>query len=751
MFRNRCLAALLLILTFLFNGFGQSDQIDGSVIDPAGSAVAGATIVLRNTRTGLERLASSDANGRFAFTGLGNGTFEIVSFANGFGRTTLGSVERGSTIEIKLEPAGVREEVTVVSGSRQEELRESLNAKVDVLTRSDIVNSGSQTVGEALREMPGIFTRRGSETSGVAGEQIQGIDSRQVLVLLDGQPVTGARGIKSGIINLDRQSTDRLESIEVVKGAVSSLYGSDAIGGVINMRLREPSNPFAASISTATGSRGAFDGKAGIGFIKRRLSGIFSFERHKNNGFDFVPATFQQEGAGFGRYDAFGRLKFRFSERLSLTGFSTSYWNKSRGRVIGESGPQFNDVNDESQNYGLTADWAFDGRTFFQARGYFSRFDEISRGRLYPSNAALQDGNLFERFGKLDANVSRLFGERHFVQAGVEFTTNRYSGTNRLQRDRASADIRTVWAQDKISLFDRISLTLGARFDDHSVFGAAISPKVGASFRLADWWSVRGSWGKGFRAPDLGQLYYRLTNTVNFYQVIGNPNLSPETSGSWQFGTEVTAFDRNARIGLNVFRNDVKNLINNRNLGMVTIGNVNTLFARYGIDPSLREFITYNVLLFYYQNLANVFTQGIEVDGAYRLPKGFNVAGAYTFLEAYDKATNRFLVGRHKHQSFVKLGYENARLGLIANFRGTFYGGWINTRNETTGATVLGKGFELWDLYGSKKVWSGFTLFGSIDNLFNNVDPNRGTSAQQRIEVGRTYRAGIRWSYDRGR
>lgn len=751
MFGKGCMAAILLLFTFIINGFGQSDTIRGTVSDSVGSRVAGASVVLRNTRTGLERIASADGEGNFAFTGLGEASYELIAFSRGFARTTITITDRGSNVEIRLEPAAVREEVTVVSGSRQEELRESLNAKVDVLTRSDIVNSGSETVGEALREMPGVFTRRGSETSGVAGEQIQGIDSRQVLVLLDGQPITGARGIKSGIVNLDRQSTDRLDSIEVVKGSVSSLYGSDAIGGVVNLRLREPTSPFSANISTAAGSRGIFDGKADVGFSRDRLSGIFSFERHKNNGFDFVPATFQQEGAGFGRYDAFGRLKYQFNERFALTGFSTSYWNKSRGRVIGESGPQFNDVDDESQNYGLTADWAIDGRTFVQARGYFSRFDEITRGRLYPSNVALPDGNLFERFGKLDATVSRLFGERHFVQAGVEFTTNRYSGINRLQRDRADADMRTVWAQDKINVFDRLTMTIGARFDNHSVFGSAVSPKIGANFRLTDWWSVRGSWGKGFRAPDLGQLYYRLTNTVNFYQVIGNPDLSPETSGSWQFGTEITAFKRNARLGLNVFRNDVKNLINNRNLGMVTAGNVNAIFALYGIDPSLREFITYNLLLFYYQNLANVFTQGIEVDGSYRLPKGFTVAGAYTFLEAYDKSTNRYLIGRHKHQSFVKLGYENSRLGLVTNFRGSFYGGWINTRNETTGVTVLGKGFQLWDLYGSKKLPRGFSLFGSIDNVFNNVDPNRGTSAQQRIEVGRSYRAGIKWSYDRGR
>lgn len=97
---------------------------------------------------------------------------------------------------------------------------------------------GHESVGEILREVPGVVTRRGSETAGSAGEQIQGIDSRQVLVLIDGQPIVGARGIKrGGVLNLDRQSTARLDRVEVVQGAASALCGSEALWGVINLDL----------------------------------------------------------------------------------------------------------------------------------------------------------------------------------------------------------------------------------------------------------------------------------------------------------------------------------------------------------------------------------------------------------------------------------------------------------------------------------------------------------------------------------
>ncbi|MBX3298973.1 MAG: TonB-dependent receptor [Acidobacteria bacterium] len=735
------------LILFTFTAISaQTASIRVAVEDQANAPIPGAIVILRNTRTGQERSSVTGLDGVAEFARAGGDRFEVLVTAAGFERGS-GQIENNSA-SIVLKPSTVREEVTVVSGSRQEELRESLSTKVDVLTAADIRSTGYENVGEALREVPGVVTRRGSETSGVAGEQVQGIDSRQVLVLLDGQPVTGARGIKSGAINLDRQSTARLETIEVVKGSASALYGSDAIGGVINLRTREPRSPFSASVTAAAGNFGVFDGRADVGFIKKRLSGLFSIERHKNNGFDLDPATYQAEGAGFHRYDAYGRLKYQFNNRFAVTGFATSYWNTSRGRVLGESGPQTNDVDDQSQSYGLTGDWAIDGRTNLQLRGYFSRYDEVARGLRYPSGIALPDGNLYERYGKFDGTFSRLVGSRNFVQAGFEFVKNRYRGINRLQNDRADAWTRVAWAQDKINLTDRLTLTLGARLDDHSVFGSAVSPKAALNYRLANWASLRASWGRGFRAPDLGQLYYRLTSTANFYQVLGNPGLSPETAGSWQVGGEFSAMKRKARFGVNLFRNDVKNLITSRNLGLVTMGNVNAIFAANGIDPSLRQFITYNLLLFYYQNIANIYTQGAEFDGSYTLPKGFAVSGAYTYLEGYDKATHRYLIGRFRHQGFAKLAYANARLGFNANLRGSLYSRWIATRNETTNAQVYGAAYSLWDVYGAKRLPRGFEVYGTIDNLFNDRDPNRGTSLQQRLEVGRTFRLGVRWSFE---
>jgi outer membrane receptor for ferrienterochelin and colicins len=756
---KRPIILILFIFLLAFAASAQSISIKGRVEDQANKAIAGATVVLRNQKTGLERIVSTDREGRFTFSASGGDKYEVIGSARGFARVIKPVDDAQGELVLNLEPDAIREEVTVVSGSRREELRESLNTRVEVVSAEDIKKTGYETVGEVLREVPGVVTRRGSETAGAAGEQVQGIDSRQVLVLADGQPIVGARGIKSGVINLDRQAVGSLDSVEVVKGAASALYGSDAIGGVINLRTKEPGKPFSNTVTAGAGNFGVVDLRDDLSFKHDSLGGVFSFGRHKNNGFDLNPATYITEGAGFHRYDAYGKLKYQFNDNFSLLGFANSYWNESLGRVQGEpvvsgdNGLQTNNVKDNAQNYGLTADWSINDRTALQARGYFSRYDEVVRGARQINGAAIPEGNLFQRYGKVDATVSHLLGERQFIQAGVEFTIDRYSGINRLQNDKARAETQVIWAQDKINIVKRLTFTIGGRFDHHSIFGSAGSPKFGLNYKVTDWASLRASWGRGFRAPDLGQLRYRFANPSSFYQVIGNPNLVPEHSGSWQVGGEFTTPDRKGRLGVNYFRNDIRNLINSVSLGFIapnaTQASIQALLIANGADPSVSTFVQSGLLLFIYKNTARAYTTGGEADASYALPLGFTVSGAYTYLDARNADNKFYLTGRNKHQGMAKLAYDNVRYGFGANLRGSFYSRWIVSQTGA-GINTYAPGFQLWDLYGSKKLPGGAEVYGSIDNLFDSQDPNTGTAGSIfRPDAGRTFRVGMRWNFDR--
>ena len=775
--RSSILIYIVTVLLIVSGARAQSTSLEGRIEDSAKAPIAGAIVVLRNRSTGLERLTNTDGDGHFVFSGLNNAEYEVSVRAGGFAVRKEIVTSGQSALVLTLQPEELRASVTVYSGSRQAELQESLNTAVSVVTRADIDNKGYQTVGEVLKEVPGVQTRLGSDTgtvSGIAGEQIQGVGSRQALVMLDGFPIIAARGIKSGTINLDRQSTGKIEQVEVVQGAASALYGSDAIGGVVNLISREATKPLQARFTISGGNFGVLSQGVEVGMKKKSVSGFFTFNRDKQNEFDLTPSTFDTTGAGFHRYDVFAKPKWEISPKFYITGMANIFMGHARGRSIGEpdptqnyaSGKQYDNTRDITQNYGLSANWAPTVKTVIQARGYFSRYDEYSQ-TSFANGQTFPDDNLFQRFGRVDASILQIWGERQIMQAGGEWSTDRYRGINRLSGTGGQrADTSTLWGQDKISLANWITVTLGARYDKHSVFGSAVSPKIGLSIRATDRLAVRASWGRGFRAPDLGQLYYKFYNPTNFYQVFGNPNLRPEHSGSWQIGAEYASTKKNYRFGLNLFRNDVVNMIDPLTVGFVlpfaspgtlSLSQAYAYISSIGLNPAEYPIRPYRLLIVY-NNITKIYTQGIEANADFKLPARFSVASAYTYLDARDKSTGSYLPERFKHQGFVRLGYDNEDLGFRANIRASFYSNWkaSSQSNRVVQGEILSPAFQLVDIFASKSVKKGVEIYGTVENVFGNQDANVGrfdTTGMPlpiiRPDAGRMFRVGVRLNLSR--
>jgi outer membrane receptor for ferrienterochelin and colicins len=731
-------------------------EIAGRVVDPAGLPVPGATVVLSNTATGLGRIATSDAAGAYRFTDLGDGAYRLNVTIDGFAPASREATP-GSRADVEVRPAQVVESVTVVSGARQAELRESLSTPVNVVTRSRLEDTARSSVGEVLREVPGVLTRRGSEGTTIAGEQVQGIDSRQVLVLVDGQPIAGARGIKSGAINLDRQSTYRLERVEVVKGAASALFGSDAIGGVINLITRDASSPLETMATVSGGEHGTVDAAATAGGRRGRSSIFGTVSRSERDSFDLTPTTPDTTGVHFTRHDGFGRYGFRPTSALTFTATGSGYWNTQSGRVAGEAGLLDSVVDDQSQAAALSALLQVGGRTSVESRLYWTRFEETNASTLFVTQVVQPTDRLYESLVKGDASVSHVLGERHLLQAGAEFAGDRYRGVNRVRDDDGhEATTSVAWAQDRISLASWLTLTLGGRYDHHSTFGSQFSPKAAFNVRVVDGVRIRASYGEGFRAPDLGQLFYRFVPSANFYQVIGNPDLEAEHAESWQVGADYSHRSGRVRFGVNAFRNDVNDLVEAHSLGFIaTPAQLAAVLALENLDPSFRP--VFGRQLFVYRNVADARTEGIEVDGEAALGGSFQLAGAYTYLDALDLTRGQSLAGRHRHQGHTRLTWSRAPLGLRAEIRGTFYSSWIAVASRSAADPgVRAPGFALWDAYAAKRIAGGVEVFGALDNLTDNQDPNSGivlpagTPAPiYRAEIGRAIRCGVRWTFDK--
>lgn len=724
--------------------------VEGTVFDSSGRVLVGADVFLRDLDSGLAIHQVTGNEGRFQFLAE-RGRYQVTAAMSGFDSSTqdLNLEESGpADLRLQLAPAALDTQVVVVSGSREQELIENSTTKVDVIPQRLLHDSGYETVRDVLAEEPGIVTRSGS--SGSRSEtQIQGIDSRQSLILIDGLPVVGAKGIKRGILNMDRQSVGRLERIEIVKGASSAVYGSDAIGGVINMITREPRYPLEASVTTSGGSLNRFDMRADVGFVKDKWSGFFEAERHKQNPFNLIPTRFGTTGPGFHRYDYLGKLGYEFSDRFKLRATAHAFVNQDIGAYYSESGPTESITDDTAQHYALSADVGLTPLTSWNLRGFYGKYDESSVLDILPQPGPVNSvANLNQRLYRLDSSISHVLGARQLLQGGVEWTQDEYRGFNRVlgDNDGQGIDMVDLWINDRVSVHERFVLTLGSRFNRHNLYGSHFVPRASGLFRVTQNLRIRGTLGRGFRAPDLGQLYFRFQNPAHYYQVIGNTHLHPEQSTTYQAG-----FDYGAdtfRFAANFFRNDIRELIQAEYIGFPTNpGEMQGLLRTYGIGT---EFSPALFRAFYlYRNVDNVYTSGIESKLELKLTRNLLISAGYTYMDARDKATDAYLSGRHRHHGNFRIFYSSTRLGgWRTNLRGTYFSKWpVSGR----GGLLIGDAHQIWDWYVAKPIARGVEMYFVVDNLLDSKDPGLDANSPSflRADPGRLVRVGLRWSFNR--
>jgi outer membrane receptor for ferrienterochelin and colicins len=721
-------------------------------MDESRLPVPDARVVIRSALTGTDiAFQHTGQDGSCIFDGLNPGRVSILSSKAGLREAGMvvtlksGPETLTATLHLGLEPK--HDQVTVVSPSRIEEAQDESPVKVDVVTRSQILDTGFVRLSDVLAEIPGVVVQTGSAVQG--GEQINGVDSRQVAVLRDGLPLIGARGIKEGLIDLTEQPTNRVEQVEVVKGATSTMYGSDAIGGVINQITREAVHPLQADAYLLGGSLGSIDGGGSFGARWNNLNLFLSGSHQQVDPFRLIPASPNTVGPDTSFQDGLARLSYTFGPRARLSFRGDGYHNRATGENFTETGLAQATSNNSTQGYALTGDFVLSPSTTFQTRGYLARYDEsdldISAG---PPPVAVA-GSLSERYQRLDSSLIQQVGAWQLLQGGVEWTQDRYKGVNRLVGDDRGQQVTTAdyWLQDRLQLGPRVTLTLGGRITNNSMFGVYAVPKLGLLVRLTPRLLLRGSFGRGFRAPTVGELYYHYLHPESGYQVIGNPNLEPETSRSFSTGMTYR-FDR-VRLTFDLFRNDIRNLIETGQAGFPqTSAELAQLFEMYQIPASYQAIP--GLFTFLKVNRGQVFTEGLETGVEVSPFRNFALRGAYAYLQAVDENSGQFLSFRFRHQGSFQAAYSSSRTGITTNLRGTFFS-TAPVVSLRSGPPGMEYGYALWNFYASKTLPGGLQMFGALDNLFNSTDQNlmRPQPTYYRADYGRTWRLGMRWQWNK--
>jgi outer membrane receptor for ferrienterochelin and colicins len=542
----------------------------------------------------------------------------------------------------------------VITATRHAMLATDAPASLSVVTRRDIEARGADNVIEAIRGETGL-SLQGRAVGGRKVIGVRGLDSRHALFLVDGRRIGASDGVVGASdFQYDWIAVDDIERIEVVRGPLSVLYGSEALGGVVNVITRQPGEVWrvgaTGEISSADGGRGGdgwrsgarADGPLGAGFYLRagvaaskttavaspadpRLSELEG--RAKRDGW----LGLAWRGAG----DAKGqRIEFEHREgREDRVADARERGGRRRYHAT------FNDIERASTMLAWEAEWAQALET--QLRAYRSTIEVVNRRT---EGVAV---NVPQRVQEtvLEGQARRPFGA-HALGAGFE-ARNESLDDPGLPGGRSVLPHRSVFVQDEWSVSPPLTVTLGLRRDTHGAYGGEWSPRAYAVWRVAPGWTVKGGFSHGFKVPNLKQVVPGArAEGPNLF--IGNPALKPERSDAFEIGVGYAAGP--TQLQLMVFDQRVDDLIEVR---LVTPGAV----AGTG---------TYT-----YDNLATARLRGVEASAVQPLGAGFTAALSATILDATNGSGAR-LERRPRVSATARLDWQQGawRLGAHAEFTG---------------------------------------------------------------------------------
>ena len=519
-------------------------------------------------------------------------------------------------------PSPVATEVVVTAAAVPEDAA-TLGVAATVVDRAAIERSRATTVADLLRSVPGVDVAQSGGAGGVTSLFLRGTNSNSALVLVDGVKLNSPY---FGGVDLSSLGTANVERIEIVRGPFSALYGSEALGGVVQVITRR---------AVADG----FAGQAhfGLGNASAREGGVNAALRSGPVGVS----------AGFRRGTIAGDLPNEFFEGTDLSA--------ALDVQLGANAKAGVTVRRESSRTGIP----FSGATPTPLRATTADTTLVS----VPLSLALGARTTLEAAGTFaddsptytdpDDPWGFTFSETKARRAGGRVVLSHVAGANRIsvgtdyeqtkvdnedsygvQLDGLTTRTWSVFAEDRLSLADdRVAITAGVRRDENSAFGASTNPRVALSWTVAPALKVRAAAGSAFRAPSTGELYYPFS---------GNPGLQPEESVSYEAGAEWT-ISRGFVFEASLFRSDVKDLI------------------RY-------DFATF----------ANVNVGRARMTGAEAVVSGVLSAttwarAAYTWLDAQDLDTGLPLLRRPRHRASASLGGDLGR-GASAELTGLYVG-----------------------------------------------------------------------------
>lgn len=688
------------ILVALAPTVAVSAEEDGKLtvtVSEESGVVPGASVRLVSTETGRLIKRLTDDSGVAVLEHIPAGAYDLKVSYFGFAPYELKGVDfaagESKSLQVTLTLYNFSETITVTTASRREELLRDVATPTTLIDEVDIKDTGGRTAKDVLIEQSGsgIQVQAGGGQGHVS---INGIPNSGVLVLIDGRRWLGRDG--TGNFRLEDLDLSQFERIEVVKGAGSALYGSDALGGVINF-ISKKAEDYGVT-NSLTLNYGSYDDTGfsnNLGYRDERSNLSLTAAYRYYGGYDLDPDNPQTIGlpeskfytlSGQGEVQLSDNIIARFLGNYSLRDIDNYFFSGPT-----QLGIQVYDSRQEKTRFSLSpeVDLQLTDSTNVNLAVIYSKYNR-EENRVYPTftDELLPWQEWNTEFNATGKHVWSALGQSHVLQGGYEFRNEKMDRQSLVFPDtgerETERDINVLWLQNEFNLTPQLKVGLGFRYDDYSDFGNEFSPKVSAMFALNDENRLRASYGHGFRAPSFGELYIDLGF---FFK--GNPDLEPEKSDTVTVGYAYTG--RRAQGSVDYFWTRVKD----------------------GITFDLSKFP------FTYTNLDRYTSQGINSSILVNLTAGFSTSFSYSYVSQEDEGGEAIRIFP-KHSAFLKLIWSNPRLGVRANLRGQM----VDKVEYTDGTSK--PGYQMWYLQGSKKLFStrdySVGAYLQVNNLFDKKD-----------------------------
>lgn len=572
----------------------------------------------------------------------------------------------------------------VISPTRSEVPLSKTSSSVTVITAADIEKRGTPTVTQLLSEVPGVTLANSGGTGQTTRLFMRGTNSNHVLVLIDGMAVNDPSDPATAY-DFANISTDNIQRIEVLRGPQSTLYGSQAIGGVVNIITKqgkgEPKYGAFAEYGRYNTSKLGVNSSGEVG----RTSYAFSAQKTHTDGI----SSYNKSRGGI---EKDGNDSYTLSANLAskLTDNFTAKLNSRYNRTITDNDSvgsfvrPFDDPEAESDQRQLN----------LRASGELSLLEGKWVQELGVSTVDFNRDYITEYY---DAFFTAFFGRQaydgsrnmldwvhtiklvpnHIITAGVEFAKDSFKANGLAEEE---ANNKAAFINDHWDITEQAYINLGARRDHHEQFGKEFTWKVAPGYNIDSTGTrLKASYGTGFKAPSLSQLYD---------PVAGNTSLNPEKTKGWDVGFEQAFWGAKASAGVTYFRNNIEQLI--------------------GFGPAP---------LFATLNVGKARTEGFETTFNATPLDAWTLSASHTYTQSQNRVNDTDLLRRPKHQFNLANFYQYSREGNVGmNIR---YSGKSRDADHFTGVTVDKKSYTLVDLMANYDVTPNVTAYGRLENLLD--------------------------------